>query len=94
MEFAGFDWDAGNRAKYEKHGVSLETIEALFARPILILPDLVHSMTERRFKAIGRAENGRLVILVFTVRGDLIRPISARYMHKKEAGHHERTYKA
>jgi uncharacterized DUF497 family protein len=27
----GFDWDQGNRAKCEKHGLSVATIEDLFA---------------------------------------------------------------
>jgi hypothetical protein len=47
-----------------------------------------HSQSERRFRATGRTEKGRGVFIVFTLRrkGDevLIRPISARYMHKKE----------
>jgi len=91
MDFAGFDWDDGNRTKCEKHGVAAATIEGLFERPVLILPDAIHSVAERRFKAIGKAEDGRLVFVVFTLRrGGLIRPISARYMHKKEADHYGR----
>jgi hypothetical protein len=38
--------------------------------------------------AIGRTDDGRGVFIIFTLRGKghdlLIRPISARYMHKKE----------
>jgi uncharacterized protein len=30
LKVAGFKWDAGNRAKCQKHGVSLEEIEDLF----------------------------------------------------------------
>jgi len=84
----GFDWDMGNRAKCEKHGLSVSAVESLFSRPLAILPDTAHSEDERRFRAIGRADNGRGVFIVFTLRrrGEevLIRPISARYMHKKE----------
>src|SRR5271170_2071366 len=39
MEFDGFDWDEGNRAKCQKHGVSVAEIEGLFRRPVVILPD-------------------------------------------------------
>jgi uncharacterized DUF497 family protein len=39
MEFAGFDWDVGNRTKCKKHGLSIAEIESLFNRPIIILPD-------------------------------------------------------
>ena len=84
----GFDWDKGNRAKCEKHGLSVSVIESLFARPLAILPDLAHSDSERRLRAVGRTEKGRGVFIVFTLRRKadevLIRPISARYMHKKE----------
>ncbi len=85
---SGFDWDAGNRAKCQEHGVSVDDIEGLFARPIMILPDTAHSTAEERLRAIGRTEAGRHVFLIFTVRergGEkFIRPISARYMHRKE----------
>ena len=84
----GFAWDKGNRVKCEQHGLSVSAIENLFTRPLAILPDPAHSQSERRFRAIGRTEKGRGVFIVFTLRrtGDetLIRPISARYMHKKE----------
>ena len=46
--FAGFDWDTGNRAKCHKHGVSVAEVEELFSRPLLILPDALHSETEER----------------------------------------------
>lgn len=90
----GFEWDKGNRAKCEKHGLSVSAIESLFTRPLAILPDSAHSHSERRFRAIGRTEKGRGVFIVFTLRrkGDevLIRPISARYMHKKEIEAYEK----
>jgi uncharacterized DUF497 family protein len=57
----GFDWDRGNRAKCEKHGLSIATIESLFTRPLAILPDAAHSQREERFRAIGRTEKGRAV---------------------------------
>jgi hypothetical protein len=88
VQFSGFQWDEGNRAKCQKHGVTVEAIELLFLHPVAILPDESHSQGERRFRAIGKTGDGRSVFLVFTLRqheGDtLIRPISARYMHKKE----------
>ncbi|MDE1986584.1 MAG: BrnT family toxin [Alphaproteobacteria bacterium] len=96
MEFAGFDWDDGNRAKCEKHGVSIATIESLFRRGLIVLPDDSHSLRERRFRAVGRSTDDRAVFVVFTLRErlgkKLIRPISARYMHRKEAEHYAKTY--
>lgn len=87
--FHGFNWDAGNRAKCQKHGVSVEEVEELFSGTSLrIQPDLNNSKAEERFNAIGKTKKGRGIFLVFTIRNHeseiLIRPISARYMHKKE----------
>lgn len=94
MQANRFDWDKGNRAKCEKHGLSVSVIESLFARPLAILPDAAHSQRERRFRAIGRTETGRGVFIVFTLRRKgqevLIRPISARYMHTKEIEAYEK----
>ena len=94
LQFDGFDWDRGNSAKCQTHGLSMATIESLFARPLAIIPDTAHSHEERRFRAIGHTDKGRGVFLVFTLRrkGDeqFIRPISARYMHKKEIEAYEK----
>lgn len=57
LQANGFDWDRGNRVKSEKHRLSVATIEALFARPLAVLPDEGHSQRERRFRAVGRTRN-------------------------------------
>lgn len=88
-----FDWDHGNREKCQKHGVSIAEIEDLFSRPIMILSDHRHSLTEKRSLAIGKTSAGRYVFLVFTIRTlgkDYIRPISARYMHQREIDSYEK----
>lgn len=94
LHASGFEWDRGNRAKCEKHGLSIAAIESLFAQPLAILPDAAHSQREKRLRAIGRTDKGRGVFIIFTLRrrGDelLIRPISARYMHKKEIESYEK----
>lgn len=87
--FSGLDWDAGNRAKCQKHGVSIEEIEAMFAGEPRYSPDLAHSIVEQRYLATGRTTAGRALLVIFTVReydGErFVRPVSARYMHAKEA---------
>jgi uncharacterized DUF497 family protein len=94
MRVAGFEWDEGNRSKCQKHGVSTMAVESLFHRQIAVLPDPLHSKSEERFKAIGKTAQGRGIFLVFTLRTrrgkTLIRPISARYMHRKEMDHYEK----
>jgi len=92
---AGFDWGAGNEAKCQKHGVSLAEIEDLFRGTVMVLGDERHSTAvEERHLAIGKTKQGRHVLVAFTLRErsgqTLIRPISARYMHKKEIAHYEK----
>lgn len=90
---AGFEWDDGNREKAQQHGVSIAAIKSVFSRAIAIFPDAAHSTDEERFKAIGRTEQGRHVLIVFVLRTrndeTWIRPISARYMHRKEIEYYE-----
>jgi len=97
MEFQGFEWDHANLAKCKKHGVSIAAIEASFRQGLMILPDEAHSWNERRFRAIGQTPEGRALFVVFTMRrrgtDTLIRAISARYMHRKEADHYVKIYK-
>lgn len=94
LQFDGFDWDRGNTAKCQKHGLSIEMIEGLFGRPLAIIPSAADSRQEHRFCTVAQTESGRRVFIVFTLRrkGDkqLIRPISARYMHKKEVESYEK----
>jgi hypothetical protein len=63
----GFNWDRGNREKCQKHGISIAGIESLFHNPLEVFPDPEHSDREERFKAIGRTEDRRAVLIVFTL---------------------------
>lgn len=82
----GFEWDAGNREKnWDKHGVSTgECEEVFFNQPLVVAADEGHSQHEERFFALGHADEGRMLFLVFTIRGSLVRVISARDMSRKE----------
>lgn len=92
MEFDGFEWDAGNWAKCQKHGLAINEIEAVFRAPVYVVPDPAHSRFESRFIALGWSPKGRAVFMVFTERPSggqkFIRLISARYMHEKEYNRH------
>lgn len=59
-----------------------------------IAPDLEHSAVEDRFIAVGRNHDGRPMFVAFTLRRvgarTLVRPISARYMHRKEIEAYEK----
>ena len=89
---AGFDWDEGNLLKnWERHRVSASECEQLFFnRPLIAMPDPMHSISESGFYALGQSDDGRRLFVVFTVRNQLIRVISARDMSPKE----RKAYKA
>jgi len=85
-QFIGFDWDQGNVDKnLIKHNVeNWECEQVFFSRPLFIIDDPKHSISEKRWAAFSKTDADRFLIVVFTKRGDLIRAISARDMNKKE----------
>ncbi len=90
-KITGFDWDSGNWPKCGKHGVSREEIEQVLMGSPAVMPD--PNPAEPRMRSIGKTLLGRYVFLVFMLRQvgakTMLRPISARYMHKKEIDHYE-----
>ncbi len=85
-QLTGFDWDDSNRDKnWEKHRVlTSECEEVFFNLPLLLQSDDVHSQQEPRYYVLGHTIADRRLFIVFTVREDKIRVISARDMSKKE----------
>jgi uncharacterized DUF497 family protein len=73
-----FDWDAGNRDKCRKHGLTLDEIEHALRHGARVAPDPAHSVAEQRVVAVSRTAEGR--------------PISARYMHAREVARYEQTF--
>ena len=86
-KITGFDWDEGNSRKNQKHGVSMAEFEqGFFNLPLLTLEDARHGHQEPRFHALGKTDDERQLHITFTTRhrGEKIRIISARDMHRKE----------
>jgi len=85
-----FDWDEGNRDKNLKHDVeSWECEQVFFNEPLVILDDPKHSIAEHRLAALGRTDAGRTLVIVFTMREERLRVISARDMNRKERQYYE-----
>jgi uncharacterized DUF497 family protein len=61
-----------------------ECEQVFFNRPLMEGPDFHHSLHEQRYYVLGRTDGGRRVFIVFTIREQLIRVISARDMSKRE----------
>ena len=95
-KITGFEWDAGNERKNEKHGVTMmETEQVFFNALLLLLEDAAHSQNEPRIHALGVTEEARALHITFTLRksGSLIRVISARDMHRKERATYDQANK-
>lgn len=89
-EFDSFDWDDGNKDKNQKHDVQNRECEQLFFNaPLVILDDPKHSIAEERFAAFGTTDNGRRLVIIYTMRGSRIRVISARDMNRRERDFYE-----
>jgi uncharacterized DUF497 family protein len=82
----GFEWDDGNSEKnWILHQVNQSECEQVFFNePLVVYDDKGHSQTEKRWYLLGQTDIGRFLFVVFTIRENLIRIISARDMHKKE----------
>ena len=81
-----FDWDK-NKAKHNlsKHEVSFEEAKTVFDDPLYVdFYDPEHSEDEDRYLLVGQSNRGRLLIISYTERGNLIRLISAREVTKTE----------
>ncbi|MBW1786731.1 MAG: BrnT family toxin [Deltaproteobacteria bacterium] len=86
-----FEWNPRKaNDNIEKHGVSFEEASMVFGDPLsLTIDDPLHSPGERRMIQIGLTRKGKLLVVVFTERGDNIRIISARKATKKERINYE-----
>ncbi len=86
-----FEWnDNKTESNALKHGITFEEAVTVFADPYLLFTeDSKHSQGEEREWAIREAENGSIVVVVFTMRGKQIRIISARKATKKECQRYE-----
>jgi uncharacterized protein len=89
--FSGFEWDRGNIDKnLVKHNVeNWECEQIFFNKPLLVLDDPKHSLTEKRLAGFGRTDSGRLLVVIFTQRASLVRVISARDMNSRERKYYE-----
>ncbi len=69
------DWDDANLRHLARHRISrLEFEQAMTNRPIIV--DFSNESGEERWFAVGATGNVRILYLIYTFRGDKIRPIT------------------
>lgn len=90
-----FNWDKGNINKnIAKHKIKNGEAEEIFVnQPIVLIKDKRHSQAESRLMVLGQSDRKKLLSVVFTIRNNQIRIISARPMGKKERSLYEQKSK-
>jgi hypothetical protein len=86
-----FEWDpAKARSNFTKHEISFSDVEPAFYDQFAIsMPDPGAS-SEERFVLVGMGAIGRIIVVVYTYRGNSIRIISARAATKAERKTYEK----
>ena len=85
FQIEGFDWDAGNSGKSErKHGVTDREAEEIFFSKPLVVARSSKAGPEIRYAALGKTYGSHLLTVVFAIRSNKIRVISARPMSRLE----------
>jgi uncharacterized DUF497 family protein len=81
-----YEWDEEKAAtNLQKHGVSFEEAATAFTDPLYIdFYDPDHSVEEHRYLLIGLSTSGRLLIVAYTERDEVVRLISAREVTSSE----------
>jgi uncharacterized DUF497 family protein len=79
-----FEWDEGKRkANIEKHGIDFSTARRVFHDPAAVMMEGSHRSGERRLLMVGRLDEV-LVTVVYTLREERLRIISARRARRSE----------
>ena len=71
-----FEWDEINRGRLAQHRVVPHEAESAVLDKNAVLLELQFEAGEER-KSVGMTAAGRILAVVFTLRGDAIRPITA-----------------
>jgi len=90
----GFEWDEESKAgfNFRKHGVRMPEAIPLFDDPYAItIADDESDPGEQRFVTLGMGALGRLLVVVYTWRGENIRIISARPAEAHECAEYKGT---
>jgi hypothetical protein len=72
-------WDPQKaRSNYKKHGIRLSDAEMVLFDPNALTREDTEAQGEPRFVAVGTDSAGRILVVVYTYRGETMRLISAR----------------
>ena len=79
-------WDSEKaRENRRKHGVAFPNAESVLFDPHAITREDEHAEDEQRFATVGLDALGRVLVIVYTYRGETVRLISARKATRNES---------
>jgi len=85
-----FQYDPAKAAEnLKKHKISFADAEGVLHDPLALTVEDPDAEGERRFVAVGLGSAGDLLVVVYTLRGEEVRLISARRVTGKERRHYE-----
>ncbi|MCL5666425.1 MAG: BrnT family toxin [Patescibacteria group bacterium] len=80
-----FEWDEHNSNKVRlRHNIMPVEAEQPFLSDYAVLFDDRHSIGEKRYQLVGPNNKGQILFIVFTIRNNKVRIISARSANRKE----------
>jgi len=79
-----FDWDAHNEEHLAKHGIGRLDVEDVLTGNHIFLEYQMEG-DEQRWVAVGATRTGRILDIVFALRGEAIRPITGWAADKETA---------
>lgn len=86
-----YEWDPVKaESNLLKHGIDFADAVAVLEDEQALWREGIGDWVEDRYVAVGIDHLGRVLVVVFTIRGDTIRLISARLATKNERSHYGR----
>lgn len=79
-----FDWDGHNERHLAKHGISRSDAEDVLSGSHMLV-EYQSEGGEQRWIAVGATRDGRILSIVFALRGEAMRPIAGWLTEKETA---------
>lgn len=82
-QLEGFDWDLANVSHIMRHGVTPDEVESVVGRPHVVIPAQT-IQGETRWKLFGKTAAERRLTVVFAIRQNRFRAVTAYPMNASE----------
>ena len=79
-----FDWDDKNIEHIARHGIEYWEVEEALGDADILAISAYNRGTEKREGIIGMTEDSRILVVIYTMRGAELRPVTARDANKTE----------